>query len=278
MYFPRSPRELGALENFTRGIWLYINKYLLQNRNKKNNQPDKKIFSGSSYEITIRKKTMEIYEPSSKLIYSSSWMGYPILDQHAPFYEAYLYRALAVIEHASRQYPKVFAIRFDLRLPKGFDESDTAVISRFIASLDSQIREDFVRHANQQAYLPSCKLRYLWGKERGDCNEGLHYHVAILLNHKRYSALGRYVQGNSLDMAEFQRNMAYRICKAWMSATYEVANPSLVHFCENGTYVLDRSSPQFLQQKSELVYRLSYLAKVYSKETVLGRKFGASRR
>lgn len=204
-------------------------------------------------------------------------MGYPILEQYAPFYEGYLYRILGVIESASRHYPKVFAIRFDLRIPGGFDPSDTAVISRFMASLNSQIHEDHARHASKGLYLNGCRLRYVWAKEIGERNEGLHYHVCIFLNHKRYSALGRYVYGNRVDISEAQRNMAHRICKAWLSATLGMASPSLVEFCENGVYLLDRGSPEYHKQKSDLFYRLSYLAKTYTKENVSGRKFGCSR-
>ncbi|WP_416372729.1 YagK/YfjJ domain-containing protein [Alcanivorax sp.] len=67
------------------------------------------------------------------------------------------------------------------------------------------------------------------------------------------------------------------IHKAWVSATYQMAKPSLVHFCANGSYVIDRRSMEFERQKRDVFYRLSYLAKVETKETVVGRTFGCSR-
>ena len=56
-----------------------------------------------------------------------------------------------------------------------------------------------------------------------------------------------------------------------------MAKPSLVHFCTNGKYVMDRKSPGLEKQKRNVFYRLSYLAKVETKETVEGRTFGCSR-
>lgn len=213
----------------------------------------------------------------SRLVYGSHWNGYPLLDQYSPFIENYLYKNLLTIEHATEQYPRVFAIRVDLHLPPGYDETDTAVISRFIESMNSQIYEDYVRHARHGVYLNSCRLRYVWAKERGPENGNIHYHVCLLLNHKRYAALGRYVHSDLIDWNEAQRNMAHRITKAWNSATQGMAYPGLVHFADNGGYELNRNSPDFHMQKAELFKRLSYLAKAWTKETVEGRRYGSSR-
>lgn len=213
----------------------------------------------------------------SRLVYGSQWNGYPLLDQYSPFIENYLYKNLLAIEHATEQYPRIFAIRVDLHLPPGYDETDTSVISRFFESMNSQIYEDYVRHANRGVYLNSCRLRYLWAKERGPENGNIHYHVCLLLNHKRYAALGRYVHSDLIDWNEAQRNMAHRITKAWYSATQGMAYPGLVHFADNGGYELNRNSPDFHMQKAELFKRLSYLAKAWTKETIEGRRYGSSR-
>ena len=79
------------------------------------------------------------------------------------------------------------------------------------------------------------------------------------------------------DMTKAQKNMANWIRKAWVSATYQLANPALVHFCEDGKYVMDSKSPELGRQRRDVFYRLSYLVKVETKETVEGRGFGCSR-
>lgn len=210
-------------------------------------------------------------------IHKSPWKGYDIQDQYAPLHEGYLISILVVLHCALRQYSKVLVLRFDLRVPEDFDETDTAVISRFFDSLNSQIHEDYLRHAEKGKYVPRCRLRYAWAKERGYGNDGLHYHVAILLPYKRFRVLGHFDYDDDPDMTKAQKNMAHRIRKAWVSATYQLANPTLVHFCEDGKYVMDRKSPELGKQKRDVFYRLSYLAKVETKETVEGRVFGCSR-
>ncbi|WP_323773869.1 YagK/YfjJ domain-containing protein [Alcanivorax sp.] len=148
---------------------------------------------------------------SSNHIYKSPWNGYDIQDQYAPLHEGYLFNILGVIQSAMRQYPKVLVIRFDLRLPVGFDETDTAVISRFFDSLNSQIREDYLRHVARGNYVLSFRPRHLWSKERGLGNDGLHYHVAILLPYKRFCSLGNFNYEGEPDLTEAQKNMAWRI-------------------------------------------------------------------
>ena len=210
-------------------------------------------------------------------IHKSPWKGYEIQDQYAPLHEGYLLNILIAMHCALRQYAKVLVLRFDLRVPEGFDETDTAVISRFFDSLKSQIHEDYLRHAAKGKYVAHCRLRYVWAKERGYRNDGLHYHVATLLPYKRFRTLGHFAYDEEPDMTKAQDNMVRRIRKAWVSATYRMAKPYLVHCCDDGKYVMDRKSPELEKQKRDVFYILSYLAKVETKETVEGRVFGCSR-
>ena len=224
-----------------------------------------------------QEEIMKSIQLSKNHIHKSPWNGYDIQDQYVPLHEGYLFNILGVIQSALRQYPKILVIRFDLRLPEGFDKTDTAVISRFFDSLKSQIHEDYLRHVSKGKYVAHCRLRYVWAKELGYRSDGLHYHVAILLSYKRFCLLGNFDYDEEPDLTKAQKSMVWRIRKAWVSATYQMAKPSLVHFCANGKYVMDRKSPELEKQKRNVFYRLSYLAKVETKETVEGRTFGCSR-
>ena len=68
-----------------------------------------------------------------------------MLDK-GPFVEQYLEKLYQTLQYALNDYARVFAFRFDLRLPHGNGLPDDAmtnrVIARFRASLEAQISHD----------------------------------------------------------------------------------------------------------------------------------------
>ena len=106
-------------------------------------------------------------------------------------------------------YARILAFRVDLLLPvdnshKGYD---SAVITRFIASLKAQIARIFT---TAQEYTVNvcypCKLRYAWVREFGELNGNKHYHMLLLVNREvlrkhdaeygEFSATSRIAGGN----------------------------------------------------------------------------------
>jgi len=175
-------------------------------------------------------------------------------------------------------YPRVFAVRVDLRLPQAnwpeepdiplcFPRQDSAVITRFFGALKSQLVADHYRKGRRG---PTAFPAYIWVREQ-DTSASQHYHVVLLFNKDIYAYLGAYHNAES-------DNIAIRIQRAWCSAlglTYP-DYASLVHFPNNPAYVFDRRaatvhSPVF----REFLLRAAYLAKTRTK--VPGqRNFGSS--
>lgn len=192
----------------------------------------------------------------------------------------YLTKLSQVITGCLDIYSRVFAVRVDLHLPQTnwqgepdiplcFPRPDPAVITRFFASLKSQLLADHNRKGRRgQSAFPA----YIWVREQ-DSSANPHYHVVLLFNKDIYAFLGDYRNAEA-------DNMAFRIQRAWCRAL-GLAYPDyapLVHFPKNPAYVFDRRAAKVHSPAyREFLLRVAYLAKTRTK--VPGqRNFGSSQR
>ncbi|MDI3323387.1 inovirus Gp2 family protein [Pontibacterium granulatum] len=213
------------------------------------------------------------------------------LASYGPLNNHYQSRIEETIQYALSEYPRTLAIRVDLRLPDQVGSlygssddpliasirTDSAVISRFFASLNAQISADVQRKIVEGKRAYPCTLRYVWVREKNKQHKD-HYHVVLLLNKDAYHTLGSYQSSGP--------NLANRIRKAWLSALGLYPDTevgffgSLVHFPENPYYILNVNDPaQFNETYRNLIFRTSYLAKKETKHYDDGNRwFGCSRR
>ena len=188
--------------------------------------------------------------------------------------------SVEVIANFLHRYPRVFAVRVDLRFPQilVMDDPDMPtsfppeveeenVIKRFIASLKSQIQA--ARHRKGKTGK-SFFFGFIWVKEQVT-SQYPHYHVVLLFNRDDYGHLGDY---SNLD----GDNMATRIRKAWCSAlrlTYP-DYASLVHFPDDAEYRFDRRDADLHNDTFyNFLVRISYLFKLRTKVRN-SRNFGRS--
>lgn len=189
-------------------------------------------------------------------------------------------RSLDVIYSCLAKYPRVCAMRVDLRfaqdswggepdLPTCFQRTDQKVITRFFESLKSQLKEEHRRKGMMRdVALPD----YIWVKEQDDSHYP-HYHLVLLFNKDIYAYLGNYQDHDA-------QNMGNRIQKAWCSAlglTFpEYAK--LAHFPKHPTYTFNRNDAAIHSESYRgFLLRLAYLAKARTKCTGDGqRSFGCS--
>ncbi|HAY4442329.1 TPA: inovirus Gp2 family protein, partial [Escherichia coli] len=135
-----------------------------------------------------------------------------------PIHNAYwLSRFDSLLDSALAQHRAVSLIRVDLRFPEYMPvtimdpDPDSAVISRFFASLKAKIQayQRKKRCANQRVHATS--LRYFWCREFGKEKGRKHYHVILLLNKDTWCSLGDFSEPSSL---------ATMIQEAWCSALH----------------------------------------------------------
>ncbi|WP_417762226.1 inovirus Gp2 family protein [Shewanella sp.] len=199
--------------------------------------------------------------------HSDLFEGIKIMKFKNGAYYDYLRSNFDLIKYVISLYPKVFAVRVDLRLFDGISVADNSVMTRFIESLKAQVEADYLSKKKEaKGVVHKSDVFYIWVREQGQ-DDKVHYHACLFFNGNAYSSLGSY---------ELERNNLYnRIHKAWASAlqklcywqeridVYDVHGT--IHFPSNGCYRLNRKDVGIEQQFEKLVYRLSYFAKVDTK-------------
>ncbi|SAE32998.1 Protein of uncharacterised function (DUF3296) [Enterobacter cloacae] len=193
----------------------------------------------------------------------------------------YVKRIQNTLDKALQEYPRLFVLRVDLRLPdtETIDcNTDSAVITRFIASLKSQFIADLLKKHNEDKRAHPSRIRYIWAREFNQSGKK-HYHVTLLLNREAYAYPGRYKAING----KYLHNLALMIMEAWVRALglHTVENHTqyyaLTEFPKNCYYHLSRNSDNFAEQHTDVMKRVNYLAKEYSKDNTDGqRNFGCS--
>ena len=130
------------------------------------------------------------------VMYSSVFMGLPVLNCRNGLYNEYLESNYDLMGYICQRYSKVFAVRIDLRLPPNYGHVDTSVISRFIASMKSQIKADYLsKLLVSTGLVHQSDLINVWVKEVGEKNN-THYHICLFFNGNAYRSLGMFEKNN----------------------------------------------------------------------------------
>ncbi|MCD9501978.1 inovirus Gp2 family protein [Photobacterium phosphoreum] len=196
--------------------------------------------------------------------------------------ENYLTTIERVINDSLDDYPRILAVRFDLRLPESNQDdyldrdlpdsfNRDKLIPKFIESLKSKIKYDLKRKNKKWDRNFKCKLRYVWCREKESSNNE-HYHVMIIINKDVYRSIGEYHHNGSLSSM---------IVSAWESSLSLDYNQvkRLVYFPSNCAYVVNYRDSKYEEQYDDLFYRVSYLAKTRTKNiNRYYRSFGCSTR
>lgn len=212
-------------------------------------------------------------------------------DAYGPLNERYVTRIKQTLDKCIEEHPRTMVIRFDLHFPSNKQKTyrkDSTLVTKFIASLKSQIESEYKRKKKLEVRVHKTSLRYLWVREFGsrpdddlseDDNQPVHYHVALMLNKDAYAYPGTFYK----QEGTYVHNLSFMIMEAWVRAlnlhreeNYEKYYP-LVHFPQNPYYHLNRNQPEFTDELQPVIDRLLYLAKIYSKDSSDGfRNFGCS--
>lgn len=192
--------------------------------------------------------------------YDATYDGYPLMVDKGPFVEQYLEKLYQTMQYALADYARVFAFRFDLRLPHGKplpnDAMTNQMIRDFKASLDEQIIWDRQRARNLNRSAHDSRVRMFWVRELGEVNGRPHYHCIVFLNRDAYRSVG--------GINSERNNMLNRIELAWARTlglqVEEIRG--VVHFPKGATHHLTRTD--YVGQ-DEFFRRSSYLCKVATK-------------
>ncbi|GKO90778.1 hypothetical protein NUBL17186_39570 [Klebsiella quasipneumoniae] len=188
----------------------------------------------------------------------------------------HMQRLEALTAFVMNEHARVLAFGLDLSLPqhnqhKGYE---SAVITRFIASLKAQIAAYLKRRSREGKRIYPCPVYYAWAREFGELNGNKHYHLVLLVNREVFSCMmlklgvkgtGR---GLLLTMAAKAWSHALKLKgKAKEKVSYHLA----------GVFELNRREGTHSSDYEGYLKRICYLAKKRSKENDDGeRNFGCS--
>lgn len=163
------------------------------------------------------------------------------------------------IQDAVSDFPRTLALRVDLRFPQGYRYGlSNKEVTRFIESLKAKIKVDCQKKNRRWRRNWVNRLRYAWVREVGERNRRKHYYVLLLLNKDFYYGAGKF------DLNDI---LAALIQQAWCSALNvdREQYSALVNLTKNGMYYLNGNSSDYMQQVTDLLNRMDYLAKDHTK-------------
>lgn len=201
---------------------------------------------------------------------------------YGPLNTDHVQRIRETLDKALNEHPRTLVIRTDLKLP---DEEhclyndDSTLITRFITSLKAQISADLQRKRKAGKRVHHCRVRFAWSREFSSTGKK-HYHLVLFFNKDVYGYPGQYYAKND----EYKHNLAFMIIEAWgrtldNSGLYNSRQYySLTTFPGPPCYYhLNVKSQSFDSDYQDVIQRMNYLAKVYSKDYTDGkRNFGCS--
>ncbi|HDO1357992.1 TPA: inovirus Gp2 family protein [Aeromonas veronii] len=195
--------------------------------------------------------------------------------------ENIFFRLEETLEKAFTEYRRLSLIRLDLRFANGephqdmptcFQQTDRNVITRFIASLKSQLDEQARRKRQNGVRVYPCRIRYLWVLEQ---DEALlpHYHLILMLNKDAHAFLGQVQRSQSTGLI---RIIQEAWCRA-LSLSHDDYS-TLVHVPDNALIHLTREDALDRTSRHQAwLHRAGYLAKQETKCIGQARRcFGAS--
>lgn len=206
------------------------------------------------------------------------YRGLSVQVDKAPFIKQYLDRLYTVSQQAVDQYPRVFAFRFDLRIPASSclvkDDYKNSLLKKFMSSFKAKIKHNRDMARKDNKYAHDSTVRYVWAREIGQHGKP-HYHLVVFLNYDAFCTVGKYELGRD--------NIFNRLLEAWAVALgLPVAKVTgLVEIPKNAYYKLTSKNSADLNELDsfgEFFFRASYLCKAATKTYGDGQHgFGASR-
>ncbi|MGJ3448483.1 inovirus Gp2 family protein [Enterobacter sp. PTB] len=201
---------------------------------------------------------------------SESINTYKYMESYAPFNLYHLQRIEETIDKALATHARITALRIDLHAPlldpdnMKYDEvifadTDSYVISRFIASLKAKIKACIKAKKKAGIRVHETTVHFVWVREFTSDSSRKHYHVLLLLNKDTFNYVGNF--------NEDKGTLLTFIHQAWMSAL-RLNYPDyrhLVHFPRKGCFYVYAKDGKSGEVYKNLIYASSYMAKVKTK-------------
>ena len=176
----------------------------------------------------------------------------------------HMQRLEALTAFVMNEHARILAFGLDLSLPqhnqhKGYE---SAVITRFIASLKAQIAAYLKRRSREGKRIYPCPVYYAWAREFGELNGNKHYHLVLLVNREVFSCMML-----KLGVKGTERGLLLTMAaKAWCHALkLKGKTKESVSYHLAGIFELNRREGTNSLDYENYLKRICYLAKKRSK-------------
>jgi len=188
----------------------------------------------------------------------------------------HMQRLEALTAFVMNEHARVLAFGLDLYLPQHNQHKghESAVITRFIASLKAQIAAYLKKRSREGKRIYPCPVYYAWAREFGEINGNKHYHLVLLVNREVFTGMML-----KMDLDGKARGFLLMMSvKAWFHALkLREGTKEDVRFWLAGVFELNRREGTDTPDYKNYLNRICYLAKKRSKENEDGeRNFGCS--
>lgn len=174
------------------------------------------------------------FEVHYQKLSEESYIALEIMNFPSGYYYDILKSTLKQLDVMLCKFSKVLVVRLDLRL-KEYSKNNK-VVSQFISALQKKIKSAYGEFA------------YIWVREQSKAKQQ-HYHLAYFFNGHKIAHPSKVI--------------------TFIQSKWEnVSAGGSVYIPDNCFYQLFTNQPNFYQSFKDAVYRLSYLAKCYSKRRV----------
>lgn len=184
--------------------------------------------------------------------YDEVYRGYDIMaNEYVKVDDKIMNRIIDLVEFYAYNYSKTFVVTFGLNFSESDYSYDNKPIEKFM--------DRFLKYLDNKTN--GLRPLYFWVREKKPDRRNHHYHVTLLLD------------GNRINSIYGIMEVAKRI---WSDINNY--SSSYVYYGKEHCMMLRADSPTFRQDIADCIFRLSYYAKVNSKNTYAsrGRRWAAS--
>ncbi|MDV6316237.1 uncharacterized protein DUF3296 [Idiomarina loihiensis] len=191
------------------------------------------------------------------LYYDTSYKGFPLWSQHAPYIKEDLSGLHDTMERALNEHSRTLAVRFDLKVPvAGMPLHLEPPMEHFIRAVNRRIKAKYDRERLLKGSAHHCTVRYARKAEQNIQSPYEHYHVVLFVNNDVFRQVGNLGPGDNSELGKIIRD-------AWYSTGGVNAGPTeyLIHGSTPSYRRLKGPFNSFSQETREAFRHYSYLCK-----------------
>lgn len=191
------------------------------------------------------------------LYYDTSYKGFPLWSQHAPYIKEDLSGLHDTMERALNEHLRTLAVRFDLKVPlAGMPAHRVAPMEDFFRAINRKVRTKYENEKKVKPYPHESTVRYVQKVEQSVHSPYEHYHVVLFVNNDVFRQVGNLGHSDKWELAKIIRETWHKTVGVSKDTT-----ECLIHGTAPSYYRLQGPLNSFDPDHQEAFRHFSYLCK-----------------